>query len=293
MCLVIYIIKIRIFIINRGIFSLVECNIIFIDVFTAADGRFAVRVTNSEKRWNEACSVKATDTLEHRGFATFEYFQRQHLLLADEREYQWLMTRLNSSPPRPTNIELLRLFWGVSIRKYKNLKEMSDFLKRGRRKEEEGFEWKQRGKSGEEQVKKRKNCRVGRDEQHGEISRSEYKSPIFPGGFIFLNLTLPKRVSWIIRETWGIFRPLPVTRFSQRSKRNAHTAVYTFPPPFPPPLHFFFLLFLFFFFFSRGGNGGSWRSKKSVWRVCISRGWKKRCAINSRLPDKIRGWGDI
>lgn len=134
MCLVIYIIKIGIFIINRGIFSLVECNIIFIDVFTAADGRFAVRVTNSEKRWNEACSVKATDTLEHRGFATFEYFQRQHLLLADEREYQWLMTRLNSSPPRPTNIELLRLFWGVSIRKYKNLKEMSDFFEERKKK---------------------------------------------------------------------------------------------------------------------------------------------------------------
>lgn len=25
---------------------------------------------------NEACSVKATDTLEYRGFTTFEYFQR-------------------------------------------------------------------------------------------------------------------------------------------------------------------------------------------------------------------------
>lgn len=108
----------------------------------------------------------------------------------------------------------------------------------------------------------------------GKISRSAYKSPIFPGGFIFLNLTLSKRVSWIIRETWRIFRPLPVTRFSQRSKRNAHTAAYTFPLPFPlPPL----------LLFPRGGNRGS---KKSVWRVCISRNGR-RGLKDARLTGEV------
>lgn len=117
----------------------------------------------------------------------------------------------------------------------------------------------------------------------GKISRSAYKSPIFPGGFIFLNLTLSKRVSWIIRETWRIFRPLPVTRFSQRSKRNAHTAAYTFPLPFP-------LSSSSSSFFSRRK---SWLEEKRLTCLHFAE-WEeeaKGCAINGRsqLPDKIRG----
>ena len=54
----------------------------------------SLRVTNSEKRpdRSEACSVKATDTLQYRGFATFEYFQRR-IPSPPTREYRWLMTR--------------------------------------------------------------------------------------------------------------------------------------------------------------------------------------------------------
>lgn len=116
----------------------------------------------------------------------------------------------------------------------------------------------------------------------GKISRSAYKSPIFPGGFIFLNLTLSKRVSWIIRETWRIFRPLPVTRFSQRSKRNAHTAAYTVSSTFSPPSSSSF-----------SSRRKSWLEEKRLTCLHFAE-WEegaKGCAINGRsqLPDKIRG----
>lgn len=62
-------------------FNRVEADIryvIFIGVFAMDGLQYVLQILRKDRilRSNKACSVKATDTLEYRGFTTFEYFQR-------------------------------------------------------------------------------------------------------------------------------------------------------------------------------------------------------------------------
>lgn len=98
------------------------------------------------------------------------------------------MTRLNSPLPARQTFNSCGYFEAVISIKYKNPKEMSDFIKKKKKSNEASEKRK-------EQVKKGRIVGSAVMNNTGEISRSEYKSPIFPGGFIFLNLTLPERVS--------------------------------------------------------------------------------------------------